>query len=437
MNPAPDTQPPQPAGLELTGATALETSVEQIAALADLAGMVAEARDLQEILDRVAERVAGVMRAHACSIRLLDAATGVLTIRAVHNLSPTYLNKGPVTIALNPIDAAALGGETVYVPSVPDDPRTRYKDEARREGLVSSLCVGMAYRRKPLGVIRVYSRTPHEFSAFEAALLRALAAQAAVAIANNRLAEEAREADAYERQLRYAGEVQRRMIPAKPPKHARLEFGGVYSPSLDVGGDFYDFVEFQDGAVGLAICDVVGHGVPASLLMASIRGALRAYTHSIYDVDEIIARVNRAMCRDTLTSEFATMFYGVFSADGSRLTYCNAGHDPPMVLRRGAIRELGASGPAIGVIQEARYTRTVLHLEPGDLMLFYTDGTVEALNFHDEAYGRERLAGALISFSNMETQVLPRQIHWDVKRFMGLSDQTDDISIVATRVGRP
>lgn len=412
----------------------LQERVEGLGAVFDVAGMVAEARDLQAILDTTARLAVEVMSVRACSIRLLDAATGELTIRAVHNLSETYLRKGPVMLEKSPIDAAAIAGQTVYVADLPADPRTLYPRQARREGIVSSLVAGMAYRGKPLGVIHIYTGQPHRFSAFEAMTLRAIAAQAAVAIANSRLYAEALEAERYARQLKYAGEVQRRMIPAEPPEHPRIEFGCVYSPSLDVGGDFYDFIELPRGHLGMAICDVVGHGVPASLLMSSIRGALRAFSDSIYDLDDIIARVNRAMCRDTMVSEFATLFYGVFSPDGRRLTYCNAGHEPPLLLRDGRIEYLEVCGPAIGVMPDARFGKLVLHLKTDDRLLLFTDGATEALDFSDRAYGRDRLERALIEFADMPTRVLPRQIVWDVKRFMGLSGQSDDITLVGARI---
>jgi len=412
----------------------LRARVEELWVISSVAGMVAEMRDLQAILDTTARRVAEVMRVHACSIRLLDAATGELRIRAVHNLSTEYLNKGPIIARENPIDAAALAGQTVYVADMPGDPRTRYPDEARQEGLASSLVTGMIYRGKPLGVICVYTNRPYRFSSFEATILRAIAAQAAVAIANSRLFAEAQEAQADARQLRYAGEIQRRMIPAQPPAHPHLEFGCVYCPSLDLGGDFYDLIELPDGNLGLAICDVVGHGVPASLLMASIRGALRAYSHSIYDLDEIVEQVSRALSRDSRTNEFASLFYGVFSADGRRLTYCNAGHEPPLLLREGRVELLEVCGPVIGVMPGERFDKAILHLRPEDRLLLYTDGAVEALDFNDRAYGRGRLQKAFVDYSGLPTHLIARQIHWDVKRYMGLSGQTDDITLVAARI---
>src|SRR6185437_1720173 len=167
--------------------------------------------------------------------------------------------------------------------------------------------------------------------------LKAVAAQAASAIENTRLITEAIESEALEKQVALAAEVQRRMIPATPPVVPGLELSAVYVPAYTLGGDFYDFIPLPDNNIGMVIADVSGKGVPASLIMASVRAALRAQIDNVYYLYEVIRRVNLMLCRDTRDSEFVTLFYGVYNATTRRLTYCNAGHAPPMVLRDGKI----------------------------------------------------------------------------------------------------
>lgn len=413
----------------------LSHRVQELSAVHEVAGLLVGRSDLQEILNLVTQRVVEVMGVRACSIRLLDKATGQLTIRAVCNLSEAYLRKGPVVLEENPIDALAFQGKTVYIEDAPTDPRTRYPAQAKAEGIVSGLIVGMIYRGRAVGIIRAYTGVKHRFSGFEALLLRAIAAQTAAAIVNARLYEDKVKTDQYKRQLRYAGQVQRRMIPKHPPEHSRISFGCVYEPSLAVGGDFYDFIELPRGHVGVAIADVVGKGVPASVMMASVRSALRVYAHTVYDIDEIISHVNRHLCRDTLVSEFATLFYGVLSPEGRTLTYCNAGHEPPLLLRDGAITPLAEGGMVIGVLEDTQYEKKVLTLQAGDVLLFVTDGVTEALNFGEEAFGRERLEKSLRKFAPLEGAKIAENVLWDVRRFVGLADQTDDITMVSMKVG--
>ena len=416
--------------------------VRELEAVHDLMAMFAGTGHLKEILTATAERICRVMEVKACSVRLLDEETGELRIEAGYNLSQAYLNKGPVLIGDNPIDTAAFSGESVYIRDVPGDPGTRYPRQARAEGLVSGLCVPMTYRGKTVGVIRVYTGREYEFSGFQRALMRSIGSQVAAAILIYQLHEDRLSAERHQHHLRNAAAIQRRMIPGERRVHANIIFGGVYSPAFNVGGDFYDFIELPGGNLGFCIADVVGKGISAALMMASVRAALRAHAHSIYNIDEIVALVNAHLCRDTLASEFATLFYGVFPADGRQLTYCNAGHEPGLLFRRRRVMELSTGGMVIGVSPDAAYSRGVVDLHAGDLLVAYTDGVSEALDFNDQAFGRERLIESVWKHAKLDARpgesvaaTVAKQLLWDVRRFVGLAPQTDDITIVVAEVG--
>ncbi len=413
---------------------ALGHRIEELTTVYNIVGLLAGTLDPQEILNKTARMVCAVMRVKACSIRMLDETTGELTIKAVHNLSNEYLNKGPVKVSENSIDAAAMAGEMVHIADAPGDPRTRYPEQARMEGIVSGLVCGLIFRGKAVGVLRAYTGEPHVFTPFEESLLRAVASQAAALVINARLLKEALEAQRYAHQLAYAGAVQRRMIPQAPPAFDKAEIASVYRPIFEVGGDYYDFLPFSEGNLGIVIADVSGKGVPASLLMASLRSAFRGHAYHTYHLDKIIAEVNEHMCRDTSPGEFATAFYGVLTPDGRRLTYCNAGHDPPMLLREGKIQYLETGGMALGVTLQSKYDRGLMELRAGDVLLLYTDGTVEAMNFNSEAFGRDRLADSLIRHAQNPPQLIANNILWDIRRFRGLADRTDDLTMVVVKI---
>ncbi len=412
----------------------LRRRIDELVTMYDIATLLVGTQDLDDVLRNIAATVVKVLRVKACSIRLLDRDTGELKIAAGHNLSGQYLAKGPVKVGENPIDKAALDGETVTIADIRTDNRIRYPAQAEKEGLVSGLVTGMVYHGRSVGVLRVYTGERHTFTAFEASLLRTVGAVAAAAIENRRLTDEAIQGEIVNRQIKVAGEVQRRMIPEAPPDHQHLEFGAVYEPSYDLGGDFYDYLDLPDDLLGVAVADVVGKGVPASLVMASVRSALRVYADGLGPLDQIVARVNRQLCRDTLPHEFATLFYGVFSADARSLTYCNAGHDPPLLVRDGQIRRLTTGGMLLGTKCDAAYQFALVDLQPGDVVLLYTDGVVDALNFLSERFGRERLAESLVRYASLSAQAIAPNILWDVRRFIGLADQTDDITMVSVKV---
>lgn len=399
-----------------------------------LAALLAGTSDLQEILDVTVNRVVEVMPVKACAIRILDDATDELILRAVCNLSAEYLRKGPVLVHENAIDTAAFAGEAVHILDAATDPRIRYPEYARREGIVSGLCVPMTYRGKTIGVIRAYTAERYTFTTSEEALLRSLGSNTAAAVINNRLFHEQAETERFQRQVEAAGAIQQRMLPSEPPHHPALAFGCVYNPTLQVGGDFYDFIDLPGSDLGLCVADVVGKGLPAALMMASVRSALRAYANDHHDVHTVVERVNRHMYRDTLIGEFTTLVYGVFSPDGRTFRYCNAGHNPPLLLRGDRFIELRAGGLVIGVLPDERFDDEAVTLEPGDLLTIVTDGVTEAMNFEDTAYGQERLLTSIRKHAALDAGQLAQQLLWDVRRFVGLADQSDDITIVVAKV---
>lgn len=407
--------------------------VEELGTLYRLSTLLAEQRDLQQVLDTVARESAEVLEVKAASIRLIDTSGTELVPKAVYNLSQEYLDKGPILLERSRIDQKALAGDVVYVHDMATDERTLYPDDARREGLASILCAGLTYRGKKIGVIRIYSAEPRKFSDFERHLLNAIGQLAAAAIDNARLARERREAQRVQRQVELAADVQRRLLPTEPPISDVVEVAGRYEPCFELGGDFYDFLTFEN-SVGMILGDVVGKGVAASLLMATVRAALRAHAEDTYDLDAIMAKVNAGLARDTGDNEFATVFYGTLDTTTLRLTYASAGHDPALLLRDGQFIELTEGGMVLGVDPNAHYEKGLLDLRPGDVLLAYTDGVTDATNFNEEKFGRDRIRQAVRYAADGSAQDIVNHILWEVRRFVGLHQAADDMTLLAAKV---
>lgn len=415
----------------------LRTRVDELATLYRLTAEFTSQRDLQSLLDLVARTVVEVTGAKACSIRLLDDDRSELLMKAVANLSPEYMDKGPVSLADSQIDREVFQtGEPVYIADVGSDPRVLYPEQSRREGIVSGLCAPMMYRGQPEGAIRVYMAEHHEFDWFEASLLKAIAAEAAAAIVNARLYSQTVKAANVQRQLRLAGEVQRRMIPSAPPQVEGFDIAAIYVPCFELAGDFYDFISLPDQNVGIAVCDVVGKGVRASLLTATIRAALRAHAVNIYDMSEVLRQVNRDLCADTLSSDFATLFYAVLDVRNKRFTYANAGHVPPMLLRGGEVRNLTTGGSVLGIDASLAWPQEAVQLQSGDVLLAHTDGLNEAMNFDDEPFGLDRVRESLVWSVQQEeaAEGIAKGILWRMRRFAGLQTRLDDLTLVVIKV---
>ncbi len=414
----------------------LRDRLDDLAALYRLTADFTGKKDLQQVLDTVAHTVVQVMKAKGSSIRLLNE-NGELIIKAVHNLSKTYLAKGPILVKDSKIDQEVFkAGKPLYIADERTDPRVLYPAQARREGIVSALVAPMTYKGRHEGIIRVYTGRKHEFDWFEISLLEAIAAQAAAALVNARLYQQAVHAAGMKRQLEMAADVQRRMIPDAPPKPCGFDISTAYVPCFELGGDFYDFIDLPGDNMGLVICDVSGKGVRASLLMASIRASLRAHAANIYDMSEVVSRVNRDLCQDQLTSDFATMFYGVLDCRNRRLTYANAGHPPPLLLRQRRSQTLSTGGFIIGVEPERRYVHRQIALQADDVILMYTDGLSEAMNFSDEAFGQERIERAALAsvHKGASAEGVIKHVLWEMRRFTGLQTRGDDLTMVAVKV---
>jgi sigma-B regulation protein RsbU (phosphoserine phosphatase) len=231
-----------------------------------------------------------------------------------------------------------------------------------------------------------------------------------------------------------AVDVQQRMVPQRPPTVPGIDLAAAYVPCYELGGDLYDFVTLPGDNVGLTVADVSGKGVPASLIMASVRASLRAHVDNIYYLYEVIRRVNQMLCRDTKPGEFVSLFYGVLDAKSRRLTYCNAGHPPPLLLRDGKITELTSNNMVLGIDPNEAYEQVIIDLKKGDILLMYTDGLTDAMNFQRQTYGKRRLLEVFEKAGPDSAETVAQNILWDMRRYVGLTQRNDDVTMIVVKV---
>lgn len=408
--------------------------VHELSALYRISTLLSAHRELREVLDTATRSIAEVVDVKAVSIRLIEPDGNELIPKAIYNLSQQYLNKGAVKVDQSDMFTRAVcQGEVIYIEDMTADSRVLYPAEARREGLVSMLLAGMRYKDKPIGTLQLYAGERRQFSQYEIELVQAIAQLLATAIENARLDEHRLENQSMIRQLQLAGDVQRRMLPSRMPKLAPFDVAARYVPSFELGGDFYDFIDL-DGNLGVAVGDVVGKGVAASLLMASVRASLRAYAQDVYDLDAIMGRVNHALSRDTLDNEFSTLWYGVLDPKSLRLTYCNGGHEPPLLIRDGRLHYLATGGMLLGIDETQTYDKGLFDLKPGDMILLYSDGLVDARNDHEERFGRQRVESLMHEIAAKNAHDAISHVLWQVRQFTGLRRSVDDTTLMVIRV---
>jgi phosphoserine phosphatase RsbU/P len=193
-------------------------------------------------------------------------------------------------------------------------------------------------------------------------------------------------------ELRDAREIQNNLLPKTIPHVKDYEIAGMTQPVRFVGGDYFDVVRISETQTVLCIADVAGKGMPAALLMSSLQAALKPLMWETRSPRELCRRLNRILCEIAPVGKFVSFFYGVLDSKENRVTYCNAGHNPPVLVRsHGDASELNAAGAVLGQFPDWVYEQSEVHLGSGDALLIFTDGMVEACNQDDEAFGEERL----------------------------------------------
>lgn len=196
------------------------------------------------------------------------------------------------------------------------------------------------------------------------------------------------------RELEIAREVQEHLFPQRLPSVPGLDYCGRCRPAREVGGDYYDFLELPKGRLGIAIGDVSGKGIGAALMMANLEASLRGQASVGHDLAELIKRVNDLVYGASPANSYATLFYGEYDPPSRHLSYVNAGHNPPVVVRKSAAAyqffRLETGGPVVGLLQQS-YQQESFPLESGDLVVLFTDGVSEAMNSRDEEWGEDRL----------------------------------------------
>ena len=242
-----------------------------------------------------------------------------------------------------------------------------------------------------------------------------------------------------ENELELAQDVQKMLLPQEEPNLPGLEIAAFSRPAQIVGGDYFDFVDFSNEFHGLAIADVAGHGISASLHMASIQALLRTLVPINDSPAEVMRQVHKLFIHNIRFETFVTFFIGAFDSSTRTLTFCNAGHQPPLVLhktknKKETLEMLRPTGAAIGLVEEAEYTEKRIKLQKEDLLVLYTDGVTEAVNPENQEFGRERLVKYSRQANNTPVKEVVQQIRQGLVKFSEGKPLADDTTIVICKI---
>ena len=300
------------------------------------------------------------------------------------------------------------------------------------------LVVPLVSQGELIGLLNLGPRlSQQEYSADDRKLLSDLATQTAPAVRVAQLVrqqqQEAQERERIEQELRVARLIQQTLLPKTLPELPGYDVAAYYQPAREVGGDFYDFVDLEDGRMGLVIGDVTDKGVPAALVMATTRTMLRAAAQRLFSPGEVLQRVNDVLVADIPPNMFVTCLYAVLDPGSGRIVYANAGHDLPYRRRAGrseGAEELRATGMPLGLMPGMGYEEKEIELGKGESVLFYTDGLVEAHDERREMFGFPRLQGLVGTHRSGGSSLIGFLLS-ELTRFTGEDwEQEDDITLM-------
>jgi serine phosphatase RsbU (regulator of sigma subunit) len=262
--------------------------------------------------------------------------------------------------------------------------------------------------------------------------LETLSAEAALAIENARLYREALDKAKFEQELKVAAAIQQSLLP---PGNREGPFFSTAAASIAcraVGGDFFDYVDLATNRFGFILGDVAGKGSPAALLASAVLGMFSAEATYQSSPAPLITRLNHGLFRRAIESRFLTTFYGILGADGT-FTYCNAGHNPPLLVSASGIRRLDQGGVVLGLFEQAAFEEETLTLEKGDLIIAFSDGVTEAMNPDNEEFTDDRLLACANAHRGEPPQQIMNALLGDVQTFCAGATQSDDVTVVMVR----
>jgi sigma-B regulation protein RsbU (phosphoserine phosphatase) len=323
-------------------------------------------------------------------------------------------------------------GASVLTSDATHDPRFQSQQSVLLGQLRSVMAVPLASGEEIFGMIYVDNPLHNRFTENHLEVLTTIASVASIKIEHERLVEERLEKRRMEEELKVASEIQMRLLPVAPPKIAGWDMTGVSFPCREVGGDYYDFIHRKkDNRIIIALGDVAGKGTGAAILMSSLHAAVRAQSQTGAPPCQVMSEINQYIYENTPPNKFITLFYGELDQQSATLRYSNAGHNPPILVRRNhQLLRLDSGGLPTGIMPATKYGEGSITFQPGDVLIIYSDGITESINAEGEEFGEQRLIEVVQANSNRSASGIRDRIEEALSRFVGSAAPVDDMTLM-------
>ncbi len=368
--------------------------------------------NLNELLELILDSLLKVVRYDAVVIFLIDREKGEIEHIKARGFAPALEPDLQLKIGEGLAGWAAKTKESLIVPNVKEDSRYIEAKVETKSGMV----VPIVSQNRIIGVFSLESDEPNAYTHDDLELLEAFASLAAISLERARQHEEILEKRKLEEELSIAKRIQQSFLPREKPQFSGFDISGINIPSEEVGGDYYDFIPIIENQIGIVIGDVSGKGIPAALIMASVRAGLIAEIRNNYAIRSIMAKVNNLLFESTASDIYVTAVYGVLDPKNRIFTFSNAGHNAPILRRAdGKMKYLTEGGMALGMFENSKYEETPLGISPGEIIVFYTDGVTEAKNDKEEEFGTRRFKQVIGDSHKLSAGRIQEKIYEETK----------------------
>ena len=390
--------------------------------------------DLAELLNIILQLTTRHTGAERGTVFLVDRERG-----EIWSLVGLGLDQHEIRLPINRGIAGwvAEHGETVNLEDAYADPRFESEVDIRLGFRTKSLlCLPIRSKSgEPIGVLQLLNKKSGPFTHADENLLRAISDHVALALENAQLHRDLLHKQRMERDLALARSIQLGLLPERPPLLDGFEIGVAHRPSLEVGGDYYDFIALAPDTILTVVADVEGKGVGSAMVMANLQATLHALLAHLHSLERLVESLNDMMLADTRGQKFMTMFVGLLDQPRRTLHYVNAGHVQPAVVRvNGDVEYLTEGGMVVGLFAGVRYERGHVKLHPGDVVVFCTDGITEANNSSEEEFGTQRLVDLVTRERHLPAQDIVQAVMTTVDTFSRGGTHEDDRVILILKV---
>lgn len=411
--------------------TRVSRQAQTLTVLNEISAELTSILELDPLLARIGQLLRRLIDYQMFSIMLLDDKGETLITRYAWRFGYAHapLRRIPITSGL--VGAAVREWRPINVPDVRKDPRYLPMNTETR----SELIVPLFHKGRIIGVLDLEHTRPAFFNEDHERALTTMAAQVAIAIENARLYQAvSRQERQLERDIAMAREVQLRLLPTAPPEMTHADLAVRFLPARTIGGDLYDFVEYAPGETAIVLGDVSGKAAPAALFAALVSGIMRSAAIHRPKPAQMLGSLNDALQERKLESQYVTMLFALWNDETRTLQVANSGAVQPVFCREGQSLTVKSEGFPLGMFPDVSYDEITVVTQPGDVVVFISDGIPDAENAQNEMYGSEKLAGILCGNRDRSASQIADAILSDVTRFQDGKDRFDDETIIVLRV---